>query len=192
VESIHVLFIALAALGISAAGIGRADGEPSRFRSPQGRFDVAFETPTLSLSMDPEAPADAGRLRFARYRVTFYPAGRTADVAATDFFDVYGQAAGARPTPLEDLFKQILWSPQEDFAILGPEKWPAGQGTSGRKAVSLNPSTPWQTAPFALNDSSLVWVDALKVAGNLQQHCRWAVLEFDGASGKFSPIAEAA
>src|SRR5277367_5888606 len=97
-----------------------AEGQPARFPSPKGRFEVAFESPLPYVYLDPDKAAPTQGLKSVSYQIAFYPPGRTTNVAITDYFDIYTSS----PTPVQEIVKSILWSPEEDIAILPAEKWP--------------------------------------------------------------------
>lgn len=161
------------------------------FTSPQGKFTVSFQTPKLRLSEDPEAPAAARAVPCVRYRVAFYPAGQLSTaIAVTNFFDVYGLDPKAKPTPPKALLDQFIWAPEEDYVILPPQKWAADQPESGRRAVSLQPLSSWQFVDFPLDDKPLIWLDDVRVAGNLNQPCQKAVGIFNGKYGKWEKLSE--
>jgi hypothetical protein len=161
-----------------------------RTPSPQGNFEVAFE-------LDPSNSMKGWKS--LRYKVSFYKPGLLTETATTDFYDVSPSSTVMRPTPAADLARRLLWSPREDFVILPPESWPdeaakkdpALQKRWRRTAVSLNPAYPWQTAPFLLEEKSLVWMDSLQVAGNWRDGCRVAVGAFDARTGKTNPLTDA-
>jgi len=160
------------------------------FKSPRARFEVAFQE--LEHLHFPFEKMKSGEdyISRVRYQVSFYRSGEPQPVAEVEYTDVYGWELDARPTPPADLFKAILWSPQEDFAVLDAEGWASAPGTPERKAVALNPELAWRTAPFILDEP--IWADTLHAIGNSFNDCEYAVVEFDGATGKMRPLLAAA
>jgi hypothetical protein len=124
------------------------------------------------------------------YKVSFYKMGEQAAVRSVEYADVYGWEREANPTPIENLFKAILWSPDEDFAVLDAEGWASAPGPPDRQAVALNRELRWSVAPFRLSD--LIWVDRLRVIGNSYADCDYSVVEFDASTGETLAIKEGA
>src|SRR5690349_6081281 len=91
---------------------------------------VRFETPAPNVPTDPDKPLPTAGLSYKRYKVAFYENGHSTPLAVTEYFDIYGPAPEAHPTPVDDLIRGILWSPEKDFAVLGKENWPASKGPS--------------------------------------------------------------
>jgi hypothetical protein len=186
---------------LAVAAVCRADGSTSaRFRSPQGKFELAFEAPNSVVNPDPDKSSGTPGLKTIRYRLSFYTLGSATDIATTDFYDVQPSSSNEKPTPAADLVKQMIWSPSEDFVVLPKETWPNPQaaaaaippGTVGRKAVSLNPDSPWVTSPFPFDETPLIWPNGTSVVGNLREGCTVSVSEFDAHTGKFNPVNQAA
>jgi len=161
-------------------------GKPLRFPSPHGKFEVAFEPPLTEVRTDPDQPLTGPGPKSIRYRVAFYVAGTEPPIAFDDYYDIYASS----PTSPANLIKGILWSPEEDFAVLPRENWPPTSDVKGRKAVSLNTSFPWEYVPLLLDDRTLVWMDSLRLVGNSKDGCRLSVAQFDGRTGKTTPIME--
>jgi hypothetical protein len=179
------VFAVFAGLGVMALlGMDYA-GKPVRFPSPQAKFAISFEKPLSQIHTDPDAPLGGPRSQSIRYQIAFYQAGITAPMASSEFYDIYESS----PTPVLDLVKKIVWSPEEDFAILPRENWPPGSN-KGRKLVSLNQSMVWEYLTLKLDDASLAWIDRFRLAGNLQEGCKLSVVQFDGKTGKTSPVME--
>lgn len=157
-----------------------------RFLSPRGSFEVAFEPPLDQVRRDPDQPVGGPASKFIRYQIAFYKPGGDAVLAASDFYDIYDSV----PTPPAALAKAIIWSPEEDFAILPKENWPAGSSNKGRKLVSLNTSFVWEYETLMLDGQSLVWMDRYRVAGDLKENCLLSVAQFDAQTGKTTPLAQ--
>jgi len=176
----------------------RAEAASGRFRSPLGKYELAFEAPNTLVSPDPDkAPAMQG-LKTIRYRLSFYKPGSGTDVATTDFYDIRASPSKALPTPVEDFVKQMLWSPGEDFVVLPREPWPTPQaaasvsppGRVGPTAISLNTDFPWINKSFPFDKDPLIWLNSRQVVGNLRDGCQVSVAEFDAHTGKTSPIGQ--
>jgi hypothetical protein len=177
------------ALMLAAGLVGGLRAAPPRFTSPGGRYEVAFKELAHARFSAEEMKQDADHVNNVRYAVSFYPVGGAEPVAEAEYCDVYGWEPDAKRTPTADLFKAILWSPQEDFAVLDAEGWASAPGTPERKAVALSRKLGWRTAPFILDD--LIWADALRAIGNSHNDCEYAVMEFDGASGQTRAVMAA-
>lgn len=177
-------------VGLAIANLSVARPEPTRFKSPGGRFEVVFEEIEHQKYSEAEQRKDFDHTSRVKYRIAFYRSGEGKPVAAVEHRDVYGWERGAKPTPPADLFNAFVWSPKEDFAVLDEEGWARAPGAPERKAVALDPTLPWTTAPFRLSDP--VWADALRVVGNSYNDCEYSVVMFDGATGKMQPIMAAA
>jgi hypothetical protein len=177
------------ALMLAAGLVGGASSAPVRFTSPGGRYEVAFtELEHLRFSAE-QMKQNVDNVNNVRYRISFYRVGESSPVAEVEYHDVYGWEPDAKPTPTVDLFKAILWSPQEDFAVLDAEGWASAPGTPERKAVALSTKLHWRTAPFTLDEP--IWADALRVIGNSHNDCEYAVMEFNGASGQIRAVMAA-
>jgi hypothetical protein len=172
---------------------GFADGPSAtpahRFTSPGGRYEVVFKELEHARFSAEEMKQSADNVNNVLYRISFYGAGESEPVAEVEYHDVYGWEPDAKPTSTADLFKAILWSPQEDFAVLDAEGWASAPGTPERKAVALSLKLRWRTAPFILDEP--LWADALRAVGSLHNDCEYAVMEFDGASGQMRAVMAA-
>jgi len=189
-RTLDVCLLVLASFALS--GMSYDTAKTGRIPSPQGKFEIAFEPAADYVALDPDKPSPVQGLKNVSYQIAFYPPGRRTAIATSHFYDIYTSS----PTSPQELAKAILWSPQEDIAILPGEQWPkksdSKAATNGiRKAISLNTDIPWQTTPLPLDDNSLVWIDRFTVAGNWTDGCRLTVAEFDGRTGKTAAITEA-
>jgi hypothetical protein len=174
------------ALMLAAGLVSGASSAPVRFRSPGGRYEVAFtELEHLRFSAE-QMKQNVDNVNHVRYRISFFRTGESEPAAEVEYHDVYGWEPDATPTATANLFKAILWSPQEDFAVLDAEGWASAPGTPERKAVALSTKLRWRTAPFTLDEP--VWADALRAIGSSHSDCAYAVLEFDGASGQMRAV----
>lgn len=164
-------------------------GEPKErvFLSPSGRHEVVFtEVKRVKASGRTMNVDDVSHVV---YRVEFLrKAGHVLLVSMT-FNDVYGWTNSAEPTPIDLLFKAIIWSPGEDFALLPSEDWASAPGTEIKKAVALNTTLPWKTSEFGLDN--IFWIDDFSVIGELQDDCQYEVSIFNGKSGKTVPVKRA-
>jgi hypothetical protein len=194
-QSVAGLLVALI-----TSGTCRADSPTTgRFRSPQGKFELAFENPNTLVNPDPDKPPVTPGVKTVRYCLSFYKPGSTTDIATTDFYDVRPSTSSTPPVPVADYVKQMLWSPEEDFVVLPKEQWPNAQvaaaasppGMAVRKAVSLNPDSPWMTSPFPLDEKPLIWPSATLVVGNLREDCHVSVEEFDARTGILVAVSQA-
>lgn len=165
----------------------------SRFLSPAGKFEVSFEPQDRRMYPNPHAKALPEGTQTKLYRVSFYMPASATPMATTYFTDI-GLAPGVPfPTPVMTLAKGILWSPEEDFAVLPYERWPAPDGRpTPRQAVSLNSQSSWQYVDFPFSgDPPLIWQSPLAVAGNRIDGCTMDIAIFDGKTGKTSTLQEA-
>jgi hypothetical protein len=179
----------LLALMLAGGLAGGPRAAPARFTSPGGRYEVVFKELEHARFSAEEMRQDADNVNNVLYRISFYRVGESGPVAEVTYRDVYGWEPDAKPTSTADLFKAILWSPQEDFAVLDAEGWASAPGTPERKAVALSLKLRWRTAPFILDEP--IWADALRAVGNLHSDCEYAVMEFDGASGQMRAVMAA-
>ena len=177
-------------VGLVIVGCVGEGAEPVRFKSPSGRHEVAFEEIEHKKYSEAEQQRDFNFTSHIKYLISFYRAGEAHPVAQVEYRDVYGWEKDAAPTPPTDLFKAILWSPNEDFAVLDEEGWARAPGAPERRAVALNASLSWSTAPFRLSDP--VWADTLHVIGNAHNDCDYSVVEFEGTTGKMRSIMASA
>lgn len=175
--------------GLAVVSLSVAGSEPARFKSPGGRFEVVFEELEHRRYSEAEQLKNLDHTSHVKYRISFYRPGEAKPVAAVEHQDVYGWEKGAKPTPPSDLFNAFLWSPKEDFAVLDEEGWARAPGAPERKAVALDPTLPWSTAPFRLSDP--VWANALRVVGNSYNDCEYSVVMFDGATGEMRSVMPA-
>jgi hypothetical protein len=181
------LFLSL--VGIAVALPAQAvDPYGIRFRSPQGHWEAGFDAPEPDMRSDPDKTTPADTVRHRRYLISFYRPGSGTVAASTPYHDIY---RGSEPTPVHLLFKELLWSPQEDFAILPEEQWPEGKGAAGRRIVSLNPEVAWQVLPFPIQTAGLFWTDRWTAVGEVNENCSRNVVRFDGREGKTVPLMEA-
>ncbi len=142
-----------------------------RLLSPQGKFEVDVGRPTVAaVSTAYSSPSAGGTAP----NIIFYMAGTDRVVAQGSWT---GPSQG-----LPDLARQILWSPEEDFAIL-----PRG----GETRMVVFTRFPWPNTTFPLDDHPLVWLDALHVIGNWSEGCKQTVAEFDGSKIRTTSIVNA-
>lgn len=174
--------LVLSTVVVALTGGSGDSGESKRFISPKGQYEVTFEQIEHREFSKTETQCDIDYVNHIRYRISFYRRGGQTPVRTVEYADVYGWGQDSKPTPLENLFRAILWSPEEDFAVLDAEGWASAPGPPDRRAVALNRELPWSVVPFTMTD--LVWVDALKVIGNSYADCDYSVVEFDGSVGQ--------
>jgi hypothetical protein len=163
-------------VGLPAQGPARAV-----FRSPSGRNEVRFEE-LEHVKFPQTEPGEGNRVSHVRYRVEFRTAGASQPLATVEFNDVYGWTAEARPAEPAELFRAILWSPGEHFAVLDEEGWARAPGAPERVAIALDPGLAWKTEPFRLRDP--LWADELHAVGNVHDDCSFAVALFDARAGR--------
>lgn len=109
-----IAFILLSVLLCAAS----SPAASARFASPKGKFEAVF--------------AELGHRRFKKsgkkhledtdrvtYRIEVFKKGEDKPAASVVFNDVYGWDEDSAPTPVEQLFKMIIWSPEEDFLAAG-------------------------------------------------------------------------
>jgi hypothetical protein len=157
-------------------------GEAKRFKSPRGRYEVVFEQIEHRKFSEIDLQRNLDDISHITYKISFYRAGEPTAIRTAEYADVYGWERDAKPTALENLFEGILWSPEEDFAVLDAEGWASAPGPPDRRAVALSDTLPWSVAAFRMTD--LIWVDALRVIGNSYADCDYSVVEFDGSAGE--------
>jgi hypothetical protein len=160
-----------------------------RFKSPGGKFEVVFEEVEHRKFSEADLLRNLDQVSHIRYRISFQEAGEQTTARRLEYADVYGWEREAKPTLIENLFKAILWSPDEDYAMLDAEGWASAPGPPDRRAVALNRELQWSVAPFRLTD--LIWADRFRVIGNSYADCDYSVVEFDGSTGQTRAIHEA-
>ncbi|HUU12101.1 MAG TPA: hypothetical protein VM182_00150 [Terriglobia bacterium] len=183
------LFLGLGLSVIVLAALVRQSGNPGeakRFKSPGGRYEVVFEQIEQRKFSEADLQRNVDNVSHIRYKISFYRTGEQTPIRSAEYADVYGWDRDSKPAPLENLFNSILWSPEEDFAVLDEEGWASAPGPPARRAVVLDRDLPWSVVPFSMTD--LIWVDALKVIGNSYADCEYSVVEFDGSVGQSRPL----
>jgi len=183
------LFLGLGLGVIVLAALVRQSGNPGeakRFKSPGGRYEVVFEQIEQRKFSEADLQRNTGNVSHIRYKISFYRTGAQTPIRSAEYADVYGWDRDSKPAPLENLFKSILWSPEEDFAVLDEEGWASAPGPPACRAVALDRDLPWSVVPFSMTD--LIWVDALRVIGNSYADCEYSVVEFDGSVGQSRPL----
>jgi len=177
------LFLLLSVLPLAAASAA------VRFPSPQGKLEVAFEARPERSYPNHNARTLPKGARAQVYSVAFYFPRTGTAALLTYFTDIQLDPAAPFPTPHQDLFKRITWSPSENFAILPREAWPDQKGRPvHRQIVSLSKVPPWEMIDFKLDDAPLIWRNEWTVLGHLTDGCRVVVALFDGRTGKISTI----
>jgi hypothetical protein len=161
-------------------------GDVKRFKSPGGRYEVTFVQIEHRKFSEEQLLRNVDNISHIRYKISFYKAGAQTPIRTVEYADVYGWDRDSKPAPLEDLFKNILWSPEEDFAVLDEEGWASAPGPPACRAVALGDALPWSVVPFSMTD--LIWVDKLRVIGNSYADCDYSVVEFDGSVGQSRPL----
>jgi hypothetical protein len=187
------LLLSIVLLGGPSMALAAYDSAAQRFPSPSGKFEVGFRAQDQALYPTPNMRALPAGKKSRLYSISFYAAGANTPIATTYFTDIQGDNQSEFPTPLAKLAKGILWSPQDSFAVLPQEAWPA-QGnttTAHRQAVSLDLSSSWQVVDFPFQGEPLAWIGTTEVAGNLIDGCRLDVAKFDAKTGKTSFIQQA-
>lgn len=182
-----------------------ADIGDSRYGSPSGKLEVAFEKPLPAHPADPDAASPALRARYIHYQIAVYRTGSKTATATAEYYDVYGTSDSPKPSSIPDLIKQMYWSPEEDFLILPLERWPEGSPgivhqTSGgpvnvgpheRQIVNVSAALTWLVQPFPLNTDPLIWRDRYHVAGLKPDACAPNIYEFNGRNAKMTPVMPA-
>lgn len=161
--------------------------------SPSGHFEIGFEAQDHRLYPSLHERPLPPNLKSQVYSVSFYPAGQDSAVAVTYYTDIQDAPNSPFPTPPAQIARRILWSPNEDFAILPAEAWPHAdsEAPAPAQAVSLRSSSVWQTADVPFPIQSMVWMDPLTAAGDYVDGCRHDVRKFDGRSGRMLPLQPA-
>jgi hypothetical protein len=190
-----------------ANGRVAADESAPRYPSPSGKLEISFQKPPDYYPVEPDLSVVAGQTRHVRYQVAVYHAGSDTAIALAEYYDVYGLSETAKPSLPANLAKQLIWSPQENFVILPPERWPPDAisniphvttggaiqiGPHERQIVNLNNDYPWLVQPFPMDTASLIWQDPLHAVGQKPDACAPNVYVFDGYSGIFSALIPAA
>ena len=181
----HGLFLSVIVLAALAGRSGHPS-EAKRFKSPGERYEVAFEQVEHRKSSQADLQRDMDHISRISYKITFYRTSEQTPIRSAEYADVYGWDRDSKPAPLESLFKGILWSPEEDFAVLDEEGWASAPGPPHRRAVALGRNLPWSVVPFSMTD--LIWLDTLRVIGNSYADCEYSIVEFDGSVGQSRPL----
>ena len=153
------------------------------FFSPKHRFIVSFKLLKKTIF---ENPKNVDEFSNIEYQINFRDK-YTGKLWNYNYFDVYGGGNG-KPASLDTIFKEILWSPSENFAVLPEEDWASAPGPPNTKAVNLDTSFTWSKSDFRLDNP--VWLDSLRVVGNSFNDCNYDVVLFDGLSGETNTICE--
>ncbi len=160
-----------------------------RFLSPGGNFEASFQTITHKKFTEEEFRRSVDNVNHVLYRIEFRRTATKEAVASVEYADVYGWTAEAQPAPAETIFKELIWSPREHFAIVPPSAWASAPGTEQAIAVALDPKLPWKTAEFYLED--LAWADDWRIVGDTHWDCEYSVNLFDGHTGLTTAIKQA-
>lgn len=154
------------------------------FSSPQKRYSVSLQKISSYKSHVP--PQNADDMSYIRYRIEFKDKAG-ASVASVEWNDVYeGKGSGA-PMTQSEIFKSILWSPKEDFAILArDENFASAPGSENGRGVRLNPLLKWKFADVPMDHQ--VWLDDLRLVADDFQDCSDRVLLFDGKTGEVKDL----
>jgi hypothetical protein len=163
-------------------------GRGARFRSPQGKFDYAFERPLPNIPRTTARPAPTGELQHIRYQINFYRPSQDTVLATAEFFDVFGSSEAPKARSAQELSGELQWTPQEDAVILPHESRPPSQP---RALLSLNSDFAWQGKPFPLEDQPLLWTDRYTAIGEIRDRCSPKVARLDLRTALVQPIAEA-
>jgi hypothetical protein len=163
-----------------------AEAAPHRLTSPGGDYEVEFRTLEHKQFSGAERNKDSDHIDHVKYQLVFFAKGSNREMASLVFHDVYGLDQNPHPATAEELFKQWVWSPAEDFVILIPEGWPSAPGTEAVDAVALNKKLKWKKGKVQLDHG--VWVDSMRVIGDLHADCQFEVVMFDGLSGKTTTL----
>jgi len=164
-------------------------GEPKErvFVSPSGRHEVVFTEVKRVKASGRTMSADD--VDYISYRIDFFTKKGHVLLRSLSYDYVHDWTNPAEPAPLELLFKTIIWSPGEDFALLPSEDWARAPGTEVKKAVALNTTFSWKTSQFALEN--IFWIDDFSVIGEQHNDCQYEVSVFNGKSGKAVPVKRA-
>jgi len=181
---ILAVYIFSCALFCSAADTPENAG--GRFRSPKGKFEIGFKPQAQRLFAGPHQRPLPPDIKSQTYSVSFYPTGKETAVAIAYFTDIQPRPDSRFPVPAALLAGQVLWSPDEDFAVLPKENWPRApeEKPAPRQAISLQLSSVWQFADFPFTGNELFWISPRQAIGNVIEGCREEVREFDGRSGR--------
>lgn len=176
-----IAFILLSVLLCAAS----SPAASARFASPKGKFEAVFA------ELEHRRFKKSGKKHLedtdrVTYRIEVFKKGEDKPAASVVFNDVYGWDEDSAPTPVEQLFNMIIWSPEEDFLVLPYEGWASAPGTDVLKACALNPGLAWKEADFAFNN--FFFTDDLTVVGDRHDDCDLSVLLFDGKTGSTLPV----
>jgi hypothetical protein len=156
-----------------------AMAEQVGFKSPLGMHRVTL-TQTREYKAG-DTMKDSNDVSHTAYRVDFFDRDNRW-ILSTTWTDVYGWDTEKSPSTPEEIFKEFIWSPKEDFVLMPAEQWPQqSSANDGRKAIVLNKSLGWKSARSFLED--LVWLDDRRVIGNNRQHCDARIEIFNGNTG---------
>jgi len=157
----------------------------TRFPSPKGIHEVGLEADDKRMYANPYARPLPPNTPTKLYRVNFYKGKSIFPAAQTYYTDIHLDPTSEFPKPLAQIAKDILWSPDELFAVMPYENWPEDKNRPlYRQAIGLQSDLPWQTADFRLHPKPLVWVNSSDVLGNASTACRLYVSAFEGKTGK--------
>jgi hypothetical protein len=163
----------------------------STFTSPTGRVSVRFSKLSHSKYTKEQLEGSIDNNNNVVYRLTFTN-GRSRDSYTTEYTDVYSSYTFAynqgKPTSLDSIVAQMIWSPSDGFAILPEEAWPSAPGPPVCKVINLDSRWNWSTSVIAMECQ--VWLDSITVAGTAYNDCNYCVMLFDGRTGKDTSIVE--
>jgi hypothetical protein len=173
-------FIPIFSLCVIAKSFSGSQEQDSVYFSPSGRFSVKFAFLKHSKF---ENPKDLDETNNIKYQITFRD-GRSGQSQKFDYHDVYY----GKPNSPDAIFKGIIWSPSENFAVLPEEGWPRAPGAPQCKAVNLDTNYKWSMSDFHMD--RLIWLDSISAAGMAYDDCDYSILLFDGATGRTTSIKE--
>ena len=184
IEKLAITLMVLLALSITVYSAEQP--RSARFASPSGRVIVQFtEIEHIKIPVITDA-FDVSRIK---YHVSFFdPAGRK--ITGVEFIDVYGSNMDRKPRALSDLFKNITWSPAEDFALLPEEGWASAPSSPYLTAVNLDEQNNWSMAKFNMEPG--YWADKFTLIGFAHGDCDYRVEMFDGKTGQSTKLRNSA
>ncbi|HBG46818.1 MAG TPA: hypothetical protein DDW94_07495 [Deltaproteobacteria bacterium] len=152
-----------------------------KFTSPKGVYIVVFTEMAHTRYAKEEMLEDVDNVNNILYRVDFIPNGEIEPLVSSTYTDVYGWEKAGRPARIKDIFKNMLWSPEEDYIIMPVEAWASAPDTEASIALALDPALPWDKASVSLDNIS--WLDALSFIGDYHLDCDYGVAWFNGEEG---------
>ena len=171
------LQIGIAAAVILVSGFGakaRADGEPYRFHSPSGKFDIIVQPLSDDWTHVKKAQDGVAKESMKQFGIDFYPVKSSGAVNSIIYSDL------DPPMSPADLVGSMIWSPNEEFVALPDRQKARVANHVPVLAASLSTNKLW-----SLEADHVQWVDDHRFVGDIKtKEIPGAIIEFDGLLGK--------